>query len=145
MRRITTGIVLLGSLIALTTGGCAVTDPVRAPFPGNVDQIPQGQHPTISVEDPALAHWLVFGSVRVDPPQPEPGRALTVVQPVRNTADYPINIQYRYEFIDEKGFPLRSQPGFRLLRLPSRTEMFMEATASEASAQEWRIIVRPAR
>ncbi|MEX2214788.1 MAG: DUF1425 domain-containing protein [Phycisphaeraceae bacterium] len=129
-------------LILMVTG---CNDPVKAPYGGQVDLLPASQYPNISIEDPILQKWLVFSPARVEPPFPQADRPVTVTQPIRNISDQGVAVQYRFEFFDANRTPIRTNTDFRLLHLPPRTELFMEATAGETTAREWRIIIRSAR
>lgn len=135
MNWIVLAVVLVASLI-----GC---DSVKAPHGGHVDQLPSGQYPHIVMESSNLQKAVVFGQAVVDPTTD--AKPMRVTQPARNTANYPINVQYRFEFLDNVGRPLKSNTGWRFMNMPSRQEVFFEGPAMDTTATDWRLIVRSAR
>jgi len=135
---------LLAGLLAgaaAGAGGCA-QDPVKAPPPGRLDLLPARAYPQNVAVD-GLDVGLVFGAPVVD--APTDNRPLRVSQPVRNVADYPLNIQYQFEFFDDQHRPLRAASGWRFMNLDPRVEKFLEANALETEAVDWRLTVRSAR
>jgi uncharacterized protein YcfL len=126
-------------LCAALLVGC---DPVKAPHAGRPDQLPDGTYPRI-VTTEKLRKWIVFGERIVDPATTD--KPMRVTQAARNIEDYAISVQYRFEFFDAAGRPLKSNLGWRYVRMPSRQEVFFEGAALETAAADWRLSVRPAR
>ena len=134
----------------LTKIGCAAfmfglaigCDSVKAPPGGHVDQLPEGQYPRIVAAE-GLQEAIVFGERVVD--VSTTAKPMRVTQAARNVHDETIRVQYRFEFFDASGRPLKSNLGWRYLEMPSRQEIFLEGAAMEPTATEWRLTVRPAR
>lgn len=119
--------------------GC--NDPVKAPYGGKQDPLPAGQYPKITVEGP-LQPFLAFENPKVS----RDSGVLKVVTPVRLQSDgQESNVQFRYIFLDAGGMPMRAQPDWRYVRLPSRQQVFLEGNALDAGASDWRLEVRPSR
>jgi len=140
MSRNTFTSIVLAATLAATLVGC---DSVKAPRGGHVDQLPSGQYPNVVIESKELQKGLVFGQAVVD--HSTSGKPMRVTQPGRNVANYPINIQYRFEFSDSVGRPLKSNLGWRFMNMPSRQEVFFEGAAMDTDAADWRLVVRTAR
>ena len=132
--------IVLAAVLAASLIGC---DSVKAPHGGHVDQLPSGQYPHIVLESPNLQKGIVFGQAVVDPGTDQ--KPMRITQSARNTAGYPINVQYRFEFLDSVGRPLKSNVGWRFMNMPSRQEVFFEGPAMDTTAADWRLIVRSAR
>ncbi len=115
----------------------------KAPYAGEPDPVPRGQYPNVTVEDDRLADALVFSAPVVD--RGDATRPMSVSQPGRNTSDRTVHVQYRFEFFEASGKPLRTNLGWRFLTMPKRTEMFFQGSAMETNATDWRLIVRPAQ
>jgi uncharacterized protein YcfL len=69
---------------------------------------------------------------------------MTVTQAVRAIAKEPINIQYRFEFFDAQSKPLTTTENWRFLHLTPRVEAFLQASAMDTNARDWRVTIRPA-
>jgi hypothetical protein len=127
--------------IGLGVIGCG--DKVKAPPAGKRDLLSPDAYPRNVVTD-KLDKAIVFGEPAVD--EATDKKPMRVLQPVRNTANYGVSIQYQFEFFDSTGRPLtKTQQGWRYARLESRVEKFLEATALDANAADWRLVVRSAR
>lgn len=124
---------------ALGIGGCQGR--VMAPGAGRADPILRDNYPAIVAEQD-LDKFLFFSEplVVVGPDQP-----MRVTVPVRLRSDTEVSAQYRFEFFDVQRRPLRPEPQWRFIRLPARTQVFMEGAALDTAAVDWRLIVRPAR
>jgi len=140
MSRIYRSSIVIAAAVAAGLAGC---DSVKAPHGGHVDQLPSGQYPHIVMESKDLQKGIVFGQAVVDPSTDS--KPMRVTQPARNVANYPINVQYRFEFSDAVGRPLKSNLGWRFMNMPSRQEVFFEGPAMDTTATDWRLVVRPAR
>lgn len=138
MNRLTV-VAAAGALASGLLSGC--NDPVKAPYGGKQDPLPAGQYPKITVEGP-LQPFLAFEAPKVS----RDSGVLKVVTPVRLQSDgQESNVQYRYIFLDAGGLPMRAQPDWRYLRLPSRQQVFLEGNALDTGASDWRLEVRPSR
>lgn len=128
-------------LVGLSAVGC--NDPVKAPAAGPIDLLPPSAYPQI-VASEGLDAALRFGPAIVDPSND--ARAMLVTVPVRSIEDdYPIMIQYRFEFFDANRRPLRSNQSWAFKRLEPRVGYYLEANALERAAANWRLTVRSAR
>lgn len=135
-----TRIGLLGlAATALLSVGC---DRAKAPPAGRVDELPAGQYPHIVAAD-ELAPKLVFGPAIVDASTTD--HPMRVTQPGRSLHDKQVRVQYMFEFLDDRGRPLKSNLGWRFMNLEPRREVFFEAAAMDTAAVDWRLVVRPAR
>jgi uncharacterized protein YcfL len=131
----------LGLLVMSLAAGC---DSVKAPHGGHVDQLPAGQYPNVVIESKDLQKGLVFGRAVMD--RSTPDKPMRITQPARNTASYPINVQYRFEFLDATGRPIKSNiRGWNYMRMPSRQEVFFEGAALDTDGHDWRLIVQSAK
>jgi hypothetical protein len=131
---------VLASLVAVAgAAGCNEGPPPA----GRADRLSPEQYPrAVALE--RLDRVLRFGPPIVD--RSEEGRPMRVSQPVRNLDRRELNVQYRFEFQDESGRPLKTNSGWAYKTLTgSRVETMLEATALEDTAADWRLEVRPAR
>ncbi len=133
---------LIVSSLMLTVGGCAKPR-VRAPGGAGLDPLPGIQYPKVEAAE-GLSGYLVVSGVEATPAT---ARApMSVIVAVRSQTDHEeIEAQYRFFFFDEKHRPLATEPDWRRARLPSRSQVFLEGTASETTAVDWRLQIRPAR
>lgn len=121
-------------------------DCVKAPARIDEDLLPCEEYPQIVVIG-GLKGWIAAGSNIVQ----ELGPPLKVTVPVRALTDAEddhdgtLHVQYRFFFLDEKGVPLNRSPDWHLLEMPSRTQVFMQANATDLNAMSWRLEIRPAR
>ena len=128
-------------LVGLGAVGCS--DPVKAPAAGPVDLLPPSAYPQI-VASEGLEAALRFSPPIVDPSTD--ARPMLVTVAVRSIEDdYPIMIQYRFEFFDASRRPLRSNQGWAFQRLEPRLAYHLEANALERTAADWQLTVRSAR
>ena len=73
-------------------------------------------------------------------------RPMQVSVPLRSIVDgRALNVQYKFEFFDQNGRPLRTNLGWRFQKLEPRVQVFLEGNALETKAVDWRLQVRPAR
>jgi len=137
----------IAPILALALGlavstGCQSSDPEYDPVrPGFADPTPASEIPNISIEDRRLSNHLAIGDPVITR---SPGRPLEVTVPVRLTTRGHRNIQYRFDFLDTSGRPIKSTLGWQYRELPPRTQMFLSAVALD-EAVDWRLIVRPAQ
>jgi uncharacterized protein YcfL len=135
----------LASLTLLLTvtvvTGCS--DPMKAPPAGQRDLLPADQYPHI-VAIEGLAKELRFGQPIVD--QPTEQRPLRVIVHTRSTtARQGLNIQYRFEWVDEAGRPVEPDSGWQFVHLEPRVLTPLPGAALDTSAVDWRLVVRSAR
>lgn len=128
------------ALIGFMAAGC---DHVKAPPAGPGDLLPAEAYPQIvASEGTSLA--LRFSRPIVDPSTPE--RPMHVTVPVRSIEDdYPLNVQYQFQFLDGQGRPLGNSNSWRFMNLRPREQHFLEGRALDPAAADWRLIVRSAR
>jgi uncharacterized protein YcfL len=130
-------IVLLAglALAAVVLAGC------KAPLPaGRGDPITQ--HPKI-VANERMNNALFFGRC-VETPATET-KPMSVQQEVRSKVSYPLYMQYRFEFYDDRHRLLTRGEQWRFATLEPRTLLSLDGYATELEATDWRLIVRPAR
>lgn len=129
-------------LAAVCLVGCK-NDPVAAPPAGHVDLLPPHAYPQV-VATGNLAKWLRFGAPVVDHAQQ--GRPLQVNIAVRSIYDkHPVNVQYRFEFLDGEQRAVHGSDGWQFANLEPRVESQFSGGALDVNAVDWRLIVRPAR
>lgn len=131
------GLSMVLGLIALI--GC---DRIKAPFGGEEDPLLREQYPHVATDE-EVGDKIVFARAIVQPS--EPHIPMRVVQPARNVHPRAVRVQYRFEFLDEAGTPLKSNLGWRYMNMQPRIEVFFEGAALESTATDWRLIVRTAR
>ena len=105
------------------------------------------QHPTAEADPQitmfeALDQQLAFGQPDVHRGTFEP---LRVVISVRATENQPQRVQYRFEYFDRSGRPMRPSMDWRYLLLPIGGERIMEGSALDTAAVDWRLEVRRAK
>lgn len=130
---------LLVASLALVLGACE-----SSPYPdaGRTDMMAPGTYPRNVMLD-GLGQGVVLGEAIVTPGND--ARPIKVVQPVRNILDYPINVQYRFEFFDASRRPLGPDSGWVFRNLPPKAELFLEGAALQTTATDWRLQIRSAR
>jgi len=131
-------VVQLGSLLAVLVllfdlAGCT------GPFAGKKEHL---LHPKIAVQQYDLQQNLYFGEPIVDPGTPD--RPMRVTVPVRADENFAVNIQYMFEFFDERGRPLASSAGWMRQSLTPGMQVFLDGAAMETKAVDWRLKVRSA-
>lgn len=132
---------MVGAGMLSVLAGCQ-QDTVKAPYGGKADPLPAAQYPKITVEG-ALQPYIAFDAPKVS----QDSGVLKVVTGARLQSDKGVesNVQYRYIFLDAGGLPMRAQPDWRYVRMPSRQQVFFEGNALDAGASDWRLEVRMAR
>lgn len=126
------------ALLAVALAGCS------SPYPsaGRTDMLPPGAYPR-NVTSGGIGEGVVFGEPVVT--VGNEARPMSVIQPVRNILDYPINVQYRFEFIDVAKRPLPPDAGWTFKALPPKVLVNLEGAALQTSAVDYRLTVRSAR
>lgn len=131
------------TLPLILLGGCNQT-PRYQPPPGSLeDPLPVSQYPNINVHRPLTQFILVadpvmtrdsMGTLRIDTPI----RANT-----RPNED--MNIQYKYQFLDELGRVLEPEPAWQYMRLEPTLQYYLSGNAMDSRAADWRLEIKPAR
>jgi len=124
-------------------GGTALTacDTVKAPATLRTDPLGGAYPQNVALE--GLHKYVVVEQPIVDPPTEN--RPLNVTVPLRSIIDGQVRIQYRFEFLDRRGRPLKSSSGFKYAAIEPRTQVFLQSNALDTNAVDWRLLVRPAR
>lgn len=134
------------SLVILAMGmglvGCQ-TDRTKAPGGAAADPLPAWQYPKVEAAGGLSPHLVVSAPVVTAGTETRP---MSVVAGVRSTWDKSVlNVQYRYFFFDEQGRPLNANPDWRFAKLPPRSQVFLEGSAMDTTARDWRLQIRPAQ
>lgn len=133
-------------LTILLLGVCLIAgcDP-KPPYAAKPDPVAPVSYPQIATEGD-LGNFIYYTKpiVRMED-DPTGGGLMHVVVPLRLADDNPVNAQYRFTFLDRDGAPLGTAMDWRFMVLPPRLQVFMEATATETGAHDWRLEVRPAK
>jgi hypothetical protein len=131
-------------LILLAAPGCRV-DPVKGPAAGKLDLLPIADYQQIVVQS------KLHDALRFAPPIVEPAtqvKPMRVTVPVRSVDDrWGLNIQYRFEYLDEAKRPLATSNKERWVfkHLAPRVQAFLDSSAMDTTAADWRLIVRSGR
>jgi uncharacterized protein YcfL len=127
----------LGLALLFCSTAC---DTAKAPGQPSSDQLVDYPR-KVTLDD--LQYGLVVGNAVVTPPAG--AVPLAIQQAVRNTADFTVHVQYRFEYFDAKGRLMPGTGSWRFQSLPSRMEVFLESSALDPSATDWRLTIRSAR
>ncbi len=128
------------ALAALTLAiGCA-HDPNK-PAPGlRPDPLTGRQTQNVAIE--GVERFLVAGEPFVDAAnQSQPMR---VMVPLRSITERPLNVQYQFIFMDERGRELRTNSGWTFQHFEPYSQHQVTGVALKDSAAQWRLMVRPA-
>lgn len=140
MNRNATRITLLACLGLLTLAGC--NNPELPPPGVKQDKLPEGAYPSkVAIE--GLDKVIVARDAIVQAATEATPMRVTV--PIRSTGNVIHYIQYRFEFLDREGRPVRSNQGWRFMSLEPKIEAFVDAGALDTDAVDWRLQIRPAR
>jgi hypothetical protein len=118
--------------------------PRYRPPPGSVaEPMPQEHYPNINVHEP-LTPWIMVSDPIIV--RDEAG-TLRVDVPIRTITRYneDMNVQYRFEFLDELGRLLEPQPAWQYIRLEPTLQAFVSANSMDSRAADWRLEIKPAR
>ena len=141
MKRLT----LIASLFVfpfVMTGCSAIDKPPHAVKPDNVSE---AQYPQIATEG-NLGNHLSYARPIVRPSGQAPGGTpMHVTVPIRLRDDKPVNAQYRFTFLAADGGPIGQPMDWRFMVLPPRLQVFMEGSALDSQAVDWRLEIRPAK
>lgn len=132
---------VLGLLMLLTiVAGCRNEGP---PPSGRSDRVAPQDYPHIVAVE-RLHRELRFGPAVVD--EASSGRPMRVTQPLRNISNRLLHVQYRFQFMDEAGRPLKTNQGWRYADLaPQGVETSWDSNSMEDTAVDWRLEIRPAQ
>ncbi len=123
-------------------GGCS-NDPVKAPPASRADLLMVDDYPRI-VAMSNLHSWLAFSPATVTPATRS--QPMHVSVPVRSLYDEnSLNLQYRFEFFDHQGRPMRRRGGWTFVHVEPRVAVYLEGGAVDTLAADWRLEVRSAR
>ncbi|MCE9591119.1 MAG: DUF1425 domain-containing protein [Planctomycetes bacterium] len=137
MKRLCITLALLSSLFVFAAAGCDMP-----PGAGRADPILRENYPRIvALED--LDHILAFSPADVRGGDGSVPLSVSVPARVKSNDDY--EVQYRFEFFDKGGRPIRPNMEWRYLKMPARAQVFMEGAAVDTNAADWRLLVRPSK
>lgn len=106
------------------------------------DPVLRENYPRVTVLD-GLQPWIAVTEPIVSR---EEGRPLRVSVPVRAVTQHEdLNVQYRFQFLDDQGRPVDPDPTWRYERLPSKAQRILDGSALDQRAVDWRFEIRPAR
>jgi hypothetical protein len=129
--------------VFLTGAGCSYEQTVKPPRAGQTDMLPAHAYPQIAAQD-SLDKAVRFGEPVVEPAAN--GKPMRVTVPARSLDDrHALNVQYRFEFLDDSGRPLTGGTDWRYQSMPSRVQVFFDGVALGGGAADWRLIVRSAQ
>lgn len=132
-------LMMLMSFLCLSAG---CQDNVRAPAAVRSDPLAGGYPQKVALND--LDHGIVAEEPIVDASTPD--RPMRVTVPVRSVVEHPLNVQYRFTFLDDRGRPIRGETGgWRYVNIAPRVQVAVEASALDTNAADWRLELRPAR
>jgi hypothetical protein len=132
---------VLGLVVAASGAGtgCTHSDPPPSPQ----DHITPESYPRAAALE-GLDHAVRFGPPVVE--RSEPGRPMRVSVPLRNIETRDLNEQYRFEFRDDAGRPLRTNRGWAFTKhAGGGAQTTLDANSLEDTAADWRLELRPAR
>jgi hypothetical protein len=134
------GLLILTFALGVTFGCQNAT---KAPFTPRPDPV-AGNYPRQVTVD-GLHEVLVVGQPVVQRSTPDQPMRVTV--PVRSVFDHgPLNVQYQFTFLDDRGRPLRGgDSGWRFQRLEPRAPAYFDANAMDPAAADWNLVIRSAR
>lgn len=139
----TRSLILLPALL-LTFSVIAGCQPGKPPAAAKPDPVTPVSYPQIATEG-NLGHFLYYAKPIVRMQEGPAAGLMHITVPLRLADDKPVNAQYRFTFLDTDGAPLGTQMDWRFMVLPPRLQVFMEATATESGARDWRLEIRPAK
>ncbi len=116
--------------------GC---DTVKAPGAAEPDPLPASAYPQIAALG-GLDGYLAYDKPVVNRPADRP---MNVSVPIRLKSDAGLKTQYRFIFFDQNGRPLEPDPTWQFTFLPARAQAFLEGSALDTDAVDWRLEVRP--
>lgn len=143
LTRSAAGAALCLAVLAVAPACSNSSSTYRPPGAAGMDPLPGDQYPKVEAAE-GLSSYIVVSGVEATPASAT--APMNVVVAIRSQTEYQeIEAQYRFFFFDEKNRPLDTQPDWRRVRLPSRSQVFLEGSAMETNAVDWRLQIRPAR
>lgn len=136
--RMTFGAALAVAVLAVMAG----CDTVRAPGAADPDPISDAAYPKVAALG-GLGSYMSSSEPAVEGGDGE--RPLHVAVPVRLRSDHEVSAQYRFIFFDEDRMPVHPRADWRFTTLNPRAQVFLEATATDLEARDWRLEIRPAQ
>ena len=114
----------------------------KEPYAADPDPIAPVQYPQIAAEG-KLGDHLFYSKpiVRMG----DASTPMKVTVPLRLRDDKPVNAQYRFTFLDRDGAPVGPPMDWRFMVLPPRLQVFMEGSAMDSQAVDWRLELQPAK
>lgn len=137
MRHSTTLSVMVLTVSTLT--GCQ--DKVMAPLTARVDSLYETKHGNVFVLD-GLSEFIVASEPIVEAGGSRP---MMVTVRLRLLADEQTNVQYKFEFFNRKGAPVRPESSWAFMAMPPRVPMYMQGASLDTSATDWQLKIRSAR
>ena len=148
-----TATLIVSITICVAMASLTACDTTKAPAGARQDPLYSEAYPSVVLME-GLDRGLVAGEPIVTHATPE--RPMQVTVPIRSIDDRPLNVQYRFLFLDEAGRPMNDGPGgWRFVNIGPRVQIFvkgnsMEALSAVGSARgtnpaDWRLELRPAR
>ncbi len=130
---------VLSVATAVVVGGIGCARQV--PYTPGVDPLSVTNYPKVTTTGD-LANWLVVAH-----PTVVKEGVLKVSTPVRLTSKTGqwSKVQYRYQFLDDKGTPVRAQPDWVPVTLEPQQQVFMTGNSLDSNAADWRLEIRPQR
>jgi uncharacterized protein YcfL len=123
--------------------GCSAID--KPPHAVKADNVSEAQYPQIATEG-NLGNHLSYAKPIVRPPGQAPGQTpMRVTVPIRLRDNKAVNAQYRFTFLGADGGPVGQAMDWRFMVLPPRLQVFMEGSAMDMQAVDWRLEIRPAK
>lgn len=127
--------VLLMSLLTLT--GCSN---VKSKKDALLDPLTPTAYPQIAALD-GIGRWLSFMTPATSPQND--GR-MKIIIPVAAVDGPQREVEYKFEFFDNRGRPLSKQEDWKFMRLPPRTTRHLETISPDHNTRNWRLVIRPA-
>ena len=110
-----------------------------APHAVKPDTLSEAAYPKISLIGPFQSQ-IVHG---IPSEQSSSTQPLHVSVPLRLKSEHPLKVKYRFQFFDVKGELLTPEMGWRDISLPPRANTYIQATATQITAHDWKIQIKP--
>ena len=126
-------------VVAVIALGC---DTVKAPASIGLDPLPIEAYPQ-QVAVGGLSKGLVSERAIVD--EPTDDSPLSVTVPLRSIVDHALHVQYRFQFFDDAGRPVKDPSQWVFISIAPRVQERISGNALDLDAVDWRLQVRSAR
>jgi uncharacterized protein YcfL len=130
------------SIVTSLAGGIVGCDHDKRPYAARRDPMNRADYPQIVIDE-NIEKFLLAGDPNVRGGDAD--RPLSVTVPMRSNSEHEFAVQYRFEFFDRDGRPVRSQPDWHWVRVPPRQEKVFEGAALDTNAADWRLVIRSSR